>query len=493
MTLTHDDSTGTALRSADVSGDSLAGLVDMFKIGMGPSSSHTIGPMRAAQQFLQSLGGFLPRLARLHAIAYGSLAWTGKGHATDKALILGLAGCSFDEIDPDEADRIYQKILIDKAIVLSGGHKVPFDPACDLVFDRNETFSRHTNAMRFEAFDDKGGLLMADVWYSVGGGFVVREGGADGADGQVSLPYPFISSHMMLAMGVEQGLSIADMARANEQVRRPQAETDAFIDKIAATMLACIDRGLRMDGTLAGDIRLRRRAKELFAKTEEQTAKADPTFVMRRLSTYAIAVAEENAASGRIVTAPTNGAAGVIPAVLRYYLDYCPGANTEGVRTFFLVASTIGALIKRNASISGAEVGCQGEIGSASAMAAAGLAAALGATNLQIENAAEIALEHHLGLTCDPVGGLVQVPCIERNAFGAVKAVNAASLAMMSDGTHFVSLDQAIETMRQTGLDLHAKYKETALGGLAVTACGFHVPVHEDPRAEKTPRVFTGF
>ncbi len=450
-------------------------FADLFKIGIGPSSSHTIGPMRAAVTFVNSLAVRLTDVTRLTATAFGSLAWTGKGHATDKAMILGLSGIAPDSLDPDHAETILAGIRERQRLPLPGGRQIAFSPTSDVVFDCVKTFDRHPNAMRFQAFDAAGEVIAEEVWFSVGGGFVVREGEEGDPVARQPVPYPYRTSVEMLAMADAAGLTIADLALANEAVQRPRDAVTADIDKIAAAMFACIDRGLREEGELSGGLKVRRRAKRIYERIEEKRiANNRPSHAaMDYVSCFAIAVNEENAAGGRVVTAPTNGAAGVVPAVLRYYRDFCPGADAQGIRIFFLAATAVGGLIKRNASISGAEVGCQGEVGSAAAMAAAGLAAALGGTNAQVENAAEIAIEHHLGMTCDPVGGLVQIPCIERNAFGAIKAINAASLALHGDGEHIVSLDTVIETMRQTGLDMQSKYKETSLGGLAVnvTAC----------------------
>jgi L-serine dehydratase len=442
-------------------------LLDLFKIGIGPSSSHTIGPMRAAAEFRAQLGGLKP--ARLTATAYGSLAWTGKGHATDKALILGLAGFTPDSIDPDLAEEALRHILATASLTLPNGTGIAFDAASDVQFDRETQFERHSNAMRFTAWDAAGHALATRLCFSIGGGFIIAEGETEAPLTSAPVPYPYGDAEELLRLAAASNLSIADLALANEAARRPDAQVLAYIDKIAATMLACIDRGLTQEGELGGGLHVKRRAARIFAELQSraQANDAPPHAYMDFVSAYAMAVNEENAAGGRVVTAPTNGAAGVIPAVLRYYRDFCLGADEAGMQKFFLTAAAIGGLIKRNASISGAEVGCQGEVGSASAMAAAGLCAALGGSNAQVENAAEIAMEHHLGMTCDPVGGLVQVPCIERNAFGAIKAIGAASLALHGDGTHIVSLDAVIETMRQTGLDMQSKYKETSLGGLA--------------------------
>jgi L-serine dehydratase len=451
-----------------------AAFDELFKIGIGPSSSHTVGPMRAAFAFIRHLGPRLAEVARLTATAYGSLAWTGKGHATDKALILGLAGFRPDDIDPDLADVGVAGIVAGRRLTLPDGRDISFDPDRDVVFDCVATFERHPNAMRFAAHDAAGAELLSEVWYSIGGGFVLRDGETDGGGNGTPLPWRYGTAAELLALTAATGMTIADIALDNERARRSGEDCHASVDRITEAMFACIDRGLSHDGELAGGLGVRRRARRLYERVREREAGNDrsPMAVMDCVSSFAIAVNEENAAGGRVVTAPTNGAAGVVPAVLRYYRDFC-GGEREGIRQFLLTAAAIGGLIKRNASISGAEVGCQGEVGSAAAMAAAGLCAALGGSPAQVENAAEIAIEHHLGMTCDPVGGLVQIPCIERNAFGAVKAINAASLALAGDGRHVVSLDAAIETMRQTGLDMQSKYKETSLGGLAVnvTAC----------------------
>lgn len=446
------------------------GLCELFKIGIGPSSSHTIGPMKAAGLFLDNVGQDIARTHRLIATAYGSLAWTGKGHATDKALILGLAGERPDEIDSDRVEQKLRDILASRQLLLRDGRAIPFDPDTDIVFDTVRSFDRHPNAMTFEALDASGKRLIQELWFSVGGGFVEQEGADRQAVDGTALPYPYEDAASLLALGRSSGLSIAAMVLANETTRRDVMETGAAIDRIAGVMLACIDRGLGQEGPLPGGLKVKRRAKGLYEKAEATRATGDRagSHALNYVSAFAIAVNEENACGGRVVTAPTNGAAGVVPAVLRYYRDFCGGSSAHGVHRYFLTATAIGAIIRRNASISGAEMGCQGEVGTAAAMAAGGLAAALGGSNAQIENAAEIALEHHLGMTCDPVGGLVQIPCIERNAFGAIKAINAASLALHGDGSHRVSLDQAVETMRQTGHDMHSKYRETSRGGLAV-------------------------
>jgi L-serine dehydratase len=456
-------------------------VFDIFKIGIGPSSSHTVGPMLAARRFveedLRPLGGTARRLT---VTLHGSLAFTGKGHGTDRAVALGLAGEAPDTVDPDSIADIVAGLQEAGCLAAAGLAHVAFDLGPDLIFDYGPPLPGHPNGMVFRALDKDGGVLREQTYYSVGGGFVASaaelekaggEGTAAAAAGNPGdVTYPFANAAEMLAMGEASGLSVAKMKRANELARAPKLDLDAALDRIWAAMRSCIDRGLAGTGTLPGGLKVKRRAHGIHRQllAEHGANSLQPHRVMDWLSIYAMAVNEENAAGGRVVTAPTNGAAGVIPAVIRYYEEHCVGADREGVRTFLLVAAAIGGIIKHNASISGAEVGCQGEVGSASAMAAAGLAAALGATNAQVENAAEIALEHHLGMTCDPIGGLVQVPCIERNALGAVKAVSAASLALRGDGSHFVPLDDCIETMRQTGLDMSDKYKETSKGGLAV-------------------------
>ena len=449
-------------------------VFELFKVGIGPSSSHTVGPMKAAAVFAESIAK--KPVSHVAVDLLGSLAWTGKGHGTDGAVMLGLAGQHPESVDPDAAVRIVAEIREQKRINLNGRRIIAFDPAEDIRFDTLSETPRHPNTLRLVAFDAEGNALADQRWCSVGGGFVVREEEAEEtAIGATSVPYAFANGDDLLRLGRETGLSIEELVFANERALRPASEIDAYLELIVGTMNSCIDRGLATDGHLPGGLHVKRRARSIqkryLANQHRNIRHAHE--VMDLVSMFAIAVNEENAAGGRVVTAPTNGAAGVVPAVLRYYRDHCQGATASGVRAFLLTATAIGALFKMNASISGAEVGCQGEIGVACAMAAAGLAAALGGTNEQIENAAEIGMEHHLGMTCDPVGGLVQIPCIERNAFGAVKAINAASLALHGDGTHRVSLDQVIATMRQTGADMHSKYKETSQGGLAVnfTAC----------------------
>ncbi|SFL87697.1 L-serine ammonia-lyase [Methylorubrum salsuginis] len=446
-------------------------VFDLFKIGIGPSSSHTVGPMVAARRFRERLAGRTDT-ARISAEIFGSLAWTGRGHGTDVAIFLGLLGHDPATLDPDRVAEYTNALTERGALDLPGADApVAFDTAHDLVFNFTEILPRHTNGMRFRAHDGAGAVLTETTCYSIGGGFVVDEGeGEDSVLVAQPVPYPYTSAAELLAFCAETGLSIAQVQRENERALRSESEIESGLDAIRDAMLSCIDRGLRMDGELPGGLKVRRRAKRLHAQLQEgRLSNSRPAHeVMDWISLFALAVNEENAAGGRVVTAPTNGAAGIVPAVLRYVVEFCPGWCDAHGRDFLLTAAAVGGLIKSRASISGAEVGCQGEVGSAAAMAAAGLAAVLGGNALQVENAAEIAMEHHLGMTCDPIGGLVQIPCIERNAFGANKAVAAASLALRGDGIHYVTLDEVIETMRQTGLDMQDKYKETSLGGLAV-------------------------
>ncbi|WP_448956201.1 L-serine ammonia-lyase [Labrys neptuniae] len=458
-------------------------IFDIFKIGIGPSSSHTMGPMVAAARFLDELRSLNAREPlgeglRLGASLHGSLAFTGRGHATDRAVILGLMGFLPATIDPDKAEEKEAQLRREGVITLPGLPPLAFAPDTDLVFDYGPALPGHANGLILQARDADGALLISRTYYSIGGGFVVsaeeleaQRAGDDASPGETAtrVPYPFRSAVEMLAMGSNSGLSIAEMKRANERIAHGEALDDK-LDAIWAAMDGCIERGLRQDGILPGGLSVRRRASGIHRQllAEQGRNLEQPHIINDWISIYAMAVNEENAAGGRVVTSPTNGAAGVVPAVIRYYRDHCRGASHEGIRDFLLVAAAIGGIIKYNASISGAEVGCQGEVGSASAMAAAGLCAALGGSNEQVENAAEIALEHHLGMTCDPARGLVQVPCIERNGLGAIKAVTAASLALRGDGKHFMPLDNCIETMRQTGIDMNLKYKETSTGGLAV-------------------------
>ena len=448
-------------------------VFDMFKVGIGPSSSHTMGPMVAAERFLDHLRAQPFAVHGLRASLHGSLAFTGIGHATDRAVILGLAGFLPDSYDAARAETVLAQIRAEGTVSPPGLPALAFDPAADLVFDRGPALPGHANGMILYGLDSQGDIITEVTYYSIGGGFVLTAdelaSGADRDEG-APVPWPFKSAAEMLEMARTSGLSIAQMKRANELSRMGAAELDRGMNRIWQVMNDCIDRGLAVDGILPGGLRVRRRAHAIHQRllAERGLNLTPPHTVNDWMSTYAMAVNEENANGGQVVTAPTNGAAGVIPATIRYWLDHVPGAQQSRVGEFLLTAAAIGGLIKYNASISGAEAGCQAEVGSASAMAAAGLAAVLDGTPEQIENAAEIALEHHLGMTCDPIRGLVQVPCIERNGLGTIKAVSAASLALRGDGTHLVPLDACIETMRQTGEDMSHKYKETSLGGLAV-------------------------
>jgi L-serine dehydratase len=454
---------------AETASPAWAGLFDLFRIGIGPSSSHTVGPMVAARRFVAELP---PRdFAAVGVDLYGSLALTGKGHATDQAIMLGLLGETPDAVDPDAVPTLIARLRATRVLPRSEGSPLPFDPDGGIVFHQRESLPQHPNGMAFHA-EASDGACIRRVFYSIGGGFIVEEGEAGQDHAARTVPHHFDTAAAMLAMADAAGLSIAGLQRENERAFRSDAEISDGIARIWAAMQACIARGLRQTGELPGGLRVRRRAPALHRRLLDRSGRneADPLLGMDWVNLYALAVNEENAAGGRVVTAPTNGAAGIVPAVLLYYTTFIPGADARGVETFLLAAAAVGSLIKRNASISGAEVGCQGEVGSASAMAAAGLAAVLGGNNAQVENAAEIGLEHNLGLTCDPIGGLVQIPCIERNAIGAVKAINAARLALHGDGIHHVSLDQVIRTMRETGLDMSSKYKETSQGGLAVNA-----------------------
>lgn len=450
-------------------------VFDIFKVGIGPSSSHTMGPMVAAARFLDMLRASPFHPKGLRASLHGSLAFTGVGHATDRATVLGLAGFKPDTYDHEKAEAALAQIRATGRVTPPGLPELAFAPGADLVFDYDNPLPGHANAMTLMATDAQGDVLMREVFYSIGGGFVVTEDELAGippekANARSPVPYPFRSSAEMLEMAGRSGQTIAQMKRLNERVFRTEAEIDAGIARLWEVMSGCIDRGLATPGTLPGGLNVRRRARGIHEAllAERGMNLTAPHVINDWMSVYAMAVNEENAAGGQVVTAPTNGAAGVVPAVIRYWLDHVPGASTARVGDFLLTAAAVGGLCKVNASISGAECGCQAEVGSAAAMAAAGLAAVLGGTPEQVENAAEIALEHHLGMTCDPVKGLVQVPCIERNGLGAIKAVSAASLALRGDGKHLVSLDACIETMRQTGRDMHEKYKETSLGGLAV-------------------------
>jgi L-serine dehydratase len=443
-------------------------VFDLFKIGIGPSSSHTVGPMVAARRFLLECGT-LDEAVRVEAHLYGSLALTGVGHATDKAVILGLMGETPQDVDPDTVDTRLAQAALDGSLKLLGRKVVPFAARTGLVWHLQSTLPEHPNGMRF-VLHLADGSIVERVYYSVGGGFVTAAGERRDEAPPVAVPFQFVTMAELLVRGRTHGLSIPRMLRGNELAGMSEVDLDAGLDRIWHVMCDCIAHGLATEGRLPGGLNVQRRAARLWRMARHGPGRnALPHDMTHHVTLYAMAVNEENAAGGRIVTAPTNGAAGIIPAVLRYYAEDCaPSDPVPGIRDFLLTAAAVGMLCKRNASISGAEVGCQGEVGVACAMAAAGLVAALCGTNEQIENAAEIGIEHHLGMTCDPIGGLVQIPCIERNGMGAIKAITAASLAMKGDGTHFVSLDDAIETMRQTGADMQAKYKETSLGGLAV-------------------------
>ncbi|EJF77567.1 L-serine ammonia-lyase [Bartonella birtlesii] len=458
-------------------------VFELFKIGIGPSSSHTMGPMIAANMFLQEMLArnfsqpFDAKVSRIRVYLYGSLAFTGIGHATDRAIILGLLGEKASTVNPDSMEFLLKKVEREKKVHPEGHPAYQFNLQNDLIFERKKVLPGHTNGLAFEGLDTNGNVLLRQIYYSIGGGFVVTEDELshmkDNIQSEISeVPYPFNSAREMLTMAKKSGHSIAEMKRLNEEMKMERSVLNAGLDGIFSAMTNCIDRGLAQEGELPGGLHVPRRAKKLHETLLENQKKNRnvPLLANDWLSVYAIAVNEENAAGGRVVTAPTNGAAGVIPAVLRYYLQFYDDSDREGIHNFLLTAAAIGGVIKHNASISGAEVGCQGEVGTASSMAAAGLTSALGGTPDQIENAAEIALEHHLGMTCDPVAGLVQVPCIERNAMGAVKAVTASSLALHGNGEHFVSLDACIETMRQTGHDMSERYKETSKAGLAVNA-----------------------
>ena len=453
-------------------------VFDLFKIGIGPSSSHTVGPMRAARQFVQRLARSeqLNNVARLRCVLYGSLGATGRGHASDRAVILGLAGFTPDTVDVDAIDGFIASVRKERRLPLADGPQIDFKDGVDLVLDPMVTLPFHANGMRFEAWNAAGDLLDTQVYYSVGGGFIVSEEAAQdiGRQAEIApdtevLPLPFHSGEQLLAQARANGGSIAHVMRVNERHWRSDDDIDNGLLTIWQAMQACVSRGCDTAGELPGGFRVRRRAPALHkALVSAPDVSDDPLQVIDWVNLFALAVNEENAAGGRVVTAPTNGAAGIVPAVLHYYARFIKGSTENGVIDFLLTAGAIGILYKENASISGAEVGCQGEVGVACSMAAAGLCAVLGGTPEQVENAAEIGMEHHLGLTCDPVGGLVQIPCIERNALAAVKAINAARMALRGDGTHHVSLDQVIKTMRETGADMMTKYKETSRGGLAV-------------------------
>jgi L-serine dehydratase len=448
-------------------------VFDIFKIGIGPSSSHTMGPMRAARQFALDLeaGSLLATTARIFVRLYGSLALTGHGHGTDRAILVGLEGCDPESVDPDTIESSVARIRAEQRIRLLGHRELSFDEPMQLLFNRHERLPEHTNGVRFTALDAAGKTLLEADFYSIGGGFVTRPGGLPltGVDSVRALEprYAFDSGDALLEVCKANGLEIFELMFANETGARSAESVRAGLLRIWQVMQACVERGFHQQGVLPGALKVRRRAPRLYRMLAE-SGRPQALDVMDWVNAFALAANEENAAGGRVVTAPTNGAAGIVPAVLHYYHRFEPGANDDGVVRFLLTAGAIGMLYKRNASISGAEMGCQGEVGVACSMAAAGLIAALNGTNEQAENAAEIGMEHNLGLTCDPVGGLVQIPCIERNAMGAVKAINAARLALRGDGSHKVSLDQVIATMRQTGEDMSTIYKETSQGGLAV-------------------------
>jgi len=440
-------------------------ITDLFTIGIGPSSSHTVGPMRASRDFAERALE-RPDVGQILCELYGSLALTGHGHATDTAILLGLAGHSPEGVCPDSIAGLVADIRHADRLMLAGRVDIPFVETHHLLFRKGEFLPGHANAMRFTAtYGD--GSEYSETYFSIGGGAIAREG-ADAARTNFTLAHPFGSGEELLAIGAATGLNFGAIVEANEAAWRDTAETHAFIDAVRGAMLDCVARGMAHDGVLPGGLNVKRRAKCLHERLVARGPRSDPSTVFEWVSLWALAVNEENAAGGRVVTAPTNGAAGVIPAVLKYYEVFTANPTPEGSRLLLTTATAIGFLYKTNASISAAEMGCQGEVGVACSMAAAGLAAALGGTNAQVENAAEIGMEHNLGLTCDPIGGLVQIPCIERNTMGAIKAINAAYLALQGDGAHIVSLDAVIETMRQTGEDMRSKYKETSLGGLAV-------------------------
>ena len=456
-------------------------VFELFTIGIGPSSSHTVGPMRAARMFVSRLAdaGKLDSVTGITVRLYGSLGATGRGHGTDKAVVLGLEGETPEAVDVDTIPDRVAAIESGGTLNLAGQSKIAFDKKTDLLFEKREALPGHPNGMRFVAVDIHGDTLLERVYYSVGGGFVVRENHIDDpviVESEADLPFPFDSGEELLSICKAAPLSISDLMLQNEQAWRSESELREGLLEIWHAMQACVKKGCQGTGLMPG-LKVKRRAAGLYQQLSGQPEAAlrDPLTIMDWVNLYALAVNEENAVGGRVVTAPTNGAAGIIPAVLHYYVRFCGSANDDGIVRFLLAAGAVGLLFKRNASISGAEVGCQGEVGSACSMAAAGLTEALGGTPAQVENAAEIAMEHNLGLTCDPIGGLVQIPCIERNAMASVKAINASRLAMRGDGEHFVSLDKVIQTMRETGRDMQEKYKETSRGGLATNV--IDVPV----------------
>ena len=444
---------------------------ELFKIGIGPSSSHTVGPMTAARMFAMALrdDGLLDRTARIHVVLYGSLGLTGKGHGADKAVLLGLEGEQPATVDVDAIPARLSAIAASETIRVLRDREIPFVMKDDLEFNRRKSLSQHPNGMRFTGYDAAGAVLSERVYYSVGGGFVADESGSGIVSDTTVVPYPFRTGAELLAHTAASGLPISGVMLANEEAfGRTRAEVHDDLLNLWRVMRECVERGCRTDGMLPGGLHVKRRAPRLHRQLTCEPASGDPLRAMDWVTLFALAVNEENAAGGRVVTAPTNGAAGIVPAVLHYYSRFVPGATDEGVVRFLLTAAAIGMLFKEGASISGAEVGCQGEVGSACSMAAGALTEVLGGTPEQVENASEIGIEHNLGLTCDPIGGLVQVPCIERNAVASINAINAARLSLRGDGQHFVSLDKAIKTMRATGRDMHSKYKETSRGGLAV-------------------------
>lgn len=458
-------------------------VFDLFKIGIGPSSSHTVGPMRAARKFAESLKNTIAidQVATVKTELFGSLGATGRGHGCDKAVVLGLKGEWADRVDPDKISGMLEEVKRTGQLELLGCWKIDFDLNNDIIMHRRRSLPFHPNGVRFRALDNRGEIVKEAVFFSVGGGFVVEqdeEGNVQVKQDETNLPYPFTTGDRLLALCKEYNMSISQLMLKNEKAWRAEPETRERLLNIWRVMQLCVERGSKQAGVLPGGMKVKRRAPEMYRSliSQPEQATQDPLAIMDWVNFFAIAVNEENAAGGRVVTAPTNGAAGIIPAVLHYYVRFVPGADDDGVVRFLLTAGAIGILYKENASISGAEVGCQGEVGSACSMAAGALAEVLGGTPEQVENAAEIGMEHNLGLTCDPVGGLVQVPCIERNAMAAVKAINAARMALRGDGKHFVSLDKVIKTMRDTGADMKTKYKETARGGLAVNV--IEVPVN---------------
>ncbi|ONI83636.1 L-serine ammonia-lyase [Saccharothrix sp. ALI-22-I] len=445
-------------------------VFDLFSVGIGPSSSHTVGPMRAATMFAARLRPVVESVDRVHVELFGSLGATGHGHGSPKAVLLGLEGHRPEDVDPAQAELRVAEIRATGRLRLGGVREIAFTEDPDLVMHRRKSLPLHPNGMSFAAYSGDA-LVDSAVYYSVGGGFVVDET-ATGTDrikaDETPLPHPFLTGDELLARTRETGLSISDVMLANEQSWRSEAEVRSGLLHIWDVMQRCVERGCTESGVLPGGLKVRRRAAEMRGRLAAEHYATDPLRVMDWVTLFALAVNEENAAGGRVVTAPTNGAAGIVPAVLHYYTRFVPGASDDGVVRFLLTAGAVGVLFKENASISGAEVGCQGEVGSACSMAAGGLAEVMGGTPEQVENAAEIAMEHNLGLTCDPIGGLVQIPCIERNALASIKAITAARMALRGDGSHFVSLDKVIKTMRETGKDMKSKYKETARGGLAV-------------------------